>query len=121
MQGDLVFAQRAERVFEMDFPLVEGDVELMLQLIGNHAGGDGAEQLTILARLDLDDTDQFGNAFGELAHGVELVRLAFGAALLERLEAALVRATYRNSESLRKQIIARVARGDADLVGFTAE
>ena len=65
----------------MDFPLVERDVELVLQFVGNHAGGDRAEHLAVLARLDLDDADEFGNALGEFGHGVELVRLALGAAL----------------------------------------
>ena len=79
-------------VFELDFFLVERDVELVLQFVGDHAGGDGAEQLAFLAGLDLDDADQLGNALGEFGHGVELMRLALGAALLERLDLALVRA-----------------------------
>jgi hypothetical protein len=49
------------------------------------------------------------------------MRLALGAALLERLDAALVRAVQRNCEALREKIVARVTGGDADLVGFTAK
>ena len=50
IQFDFVFAGRAERVFEMDLPFVERDVELVLQLVGNHARRHRAEHLAVLAR-----------------------------------------------------------------------
>ena len=34
---------------------------------------------------------------------------------------ALVRLRHRDGEALRKKVVARVAGGDANLVGFTAE
>ena len=71
--------------------------------------------LTLMTQMSLD------NALGEFGHGVELVRFALGAALLERLDAALVGLRERNGQALREQIIARVAGGDFDLVGFAAE
>ena len=40
---------------------------------------------------------------------------------LERLDLALVGPRERNRQPLREQIIARVAGGDLDLVGFGAE
>ena len=121
MQFDLVFAQVAQGVFEMNFFLVERDVKLMLEFVGDHAGGHGTEHLAVVTGLDLDDADELGNALGEFGHGVELMRLALGATLLERLDAALVRAVERNREPLRKKIVARVTGGDADVVRFTAE
>jgi len=45
-------------VLKLDFLLVERDVELVLELVGNRAAGDGAEQLAVLAGLDLDDANQ---------------------------------------------------------------
>ena len=58
---------------------------------------------------------------GEVVHVVELLRLALGALLPERFELALVRRRDRHGEALRIKIVARVAGGDADVVGFTAE
>src|ERR1019366_968616 len=70
VQFDFVVAERADRVFEVDLPLVERDVELVFQFVGDHAGGHRAEHLAVLARLDLDDADELGNALGEFGHGV---------------------------------------------------
>ena len=116
-----ILAGGADGVLELDFFLVERDVELVLQFVGDHAGGDGAEQLAFLAGLDLDDADQLGQRLGQLGHGVELVRFALGAALLERLDLALVRRRDGHGQALREKKVARVAGGDADVVGFTAE
>jgi hypothetical protein len=118
---DVVFAQNADRVFEMDFSLVESDVELGLELIGDQAGCDGAKHFAVLTSLDGDDADEFGEALGELGHGVEVVGFAFGAALLEDFKTAFVRARERNCKSLGKQIIAGVTGCDLDLVGLAAE
>src|ERR1017187_4756702 len=73
-QRPFILARGADGMFELNFLLFQRDVELVLQLVGDHAGRDGAEQLAFLAGLDLDDTDQFGDALGEFGHGVELVR-----------------------------------------------
>jgi hypothetical protein len=118
---DVVFAQNADRVFEMDFALVEGDVELGLELIGDQARSNRAEHFAVLAGLDGDDANELGEALGELGHGVEIVGFTFGAALLEDFKAAFVRASERNCKSLGKEIIAGVTSGDLDLVGFAAE
>ena len=40
--------------------------------------------------LTCDDADELGDALGQFGHGVELVGFALGAALLQRLDAALV-------------------------------
>ena len=120
-QFDLVIAQRADGVFEVNLPLVERDVELRLELVGNHARGDGAEHLAVFAGLDRDEADELGEALGQLVHGVELVRFALGPALPEGFQAALVGGGQRNGQALREQIIAGVAGGDFDLVGLAAQ
>src|ERR1051325_727999 len=93
----------------------------MFQLIGDHAGCHGAEKFSILAGLDLYDANELGNAFGEFAHRIELMCFPFSAALAKHFEPALVRIADRNGQALREKIIARVSRGDFDLIGFTAE
>jgi len=77
---DIVFAKGADRMFEMDLAFVEANVELGLELVGDHAGGDGAEHFAVLTGFDRDDADELGEAPGELGHGVEVVGFAFGAA-----------------------------------------
>ena len=54
-QFDIMVAQRADCLFQMDLPLLECDVELRLQLVGNHAGSNRPEHLAVLASLDRDD------------------------------------------------------------------
>ena len=108
-------------MFEVNFFLVERDVELGFELVGDGARGDRAKHFSIVAGLDGHDGDQFGKAFGEFAHGVELVRFAISPALVQDFEAALVGTGQRNGQALRKQIIARVAGGDFDLVGLGAQ
>ena len=83
--------QSADGVFEMDFPFFERDVELMLEFVGDHAGGHRAEHLAVFARLHGDDAGQLGETLREFGHGVKLVRFAFGAALTQRFGVALVR------------------------------
>src|SRR6516162_4658279 len=121
IQFHFKFTGLADGVLEVDFLLVERDVELVLEFVGDHAVGYRAEQLAFLAGLDLDDANQLLERLGEFGHGVELMRFALGALLLERFELALVRLRHRDGEALREKVIARVAGGDADLVGFTAE
>jgi hypothetical protein len=118
---DIVFAKSPNRMFEMNLALVEADIELGLELVGNHAGRDGAEHFAVLASLDGDDADKFGEALGELGHGVELVRFAFGAALLEDFKPAFVGARQRNCQALREEIVAGVTSRDLDLVGLAAQ
>ena len=67
-------AQGSNRVFDMDFPFVERDVELMFELVSDGACGDGAEHLAIVAGFDLDDADELGHAFGQffLRHEVHV-------------------------------------------------
>ena len=93
----------------------------MLQLVGDHASGDGAEQLAIFTGLDLDDADQFLHRLGQLGHVVEFMSFAFSAALAKCFKTALVGLRDGDGKALRDEIIARVAGGDFDLVGFTAE
>ncbi len=85
-QFDLVFAERADGVIEVNLSLIQRDVELSLKLVSDHAGRNGAEHLAVLAGLDGDDCDELGNAARQFAHGVELMRFAFGAALFERFK-----------------------------------
>src|SRR5262249_2595168 len=54
---DFVLAERADRMLDVDFALVERDVELRLELVGNHAGRDSPEHLAILAGFDSQDTN----------------------------------------------------------------
>ena len=118
---DIVFAKHANGVFEMDLALVEADVELGLELVRDHAGCDGAEHFAVLTRLDGDDANEFGEALGELGHGVEVMGFAFGAALLEYFKTAFIRARQRNCEALRKEKVSGVTSGDLNLVGLAAE
>ena len=120
-QFHIIFAQCTDRVLDMDLPFVERDIELLLELVGDHAGGDGPEHFAVIAGLDLDDANEFGHAFGQLAHGVELVGLAFAPVLLERFDAAFVGLRERNRKALGKQVIAGVAGGDLDVVGLGAQ
>jgi hypothetical protein len=118
---DVVFAEDADGVFEMDLPLVEADIELGLELIGDHTRSNGAEHFAVLTGFDSDDANEFGETLGELGHGVELVGFAFGAALLENFKATFVRAGQRNCKALRKEKIAGVTSRDLDLVGLATE
>jgi len=118
---DFVFAQNPNRVFEVNLPFVEADVELGLKLIGNHSRGYRAEHFAILASLDGDDANEFREALGELGHGRELVRFALGATLLEHVKPALIRSRDRDRKPLRKEVVAGVTSRDLDLVGFAAQ
>src|ERR1700743_3777668 len=104
----------------MNFQPVEPDNELVLELVGDHAGGHSAEHLAVFAGLDLDDANELGHALGQFAHGIELVGFTLGAALLERFQAALVGLRYGNREALRKEIVAGGAGCDLDLGGLAA-
>lgn len=118
---DFVFAQDADGMFEVNFPFVEADIELSLKLIGDHAGCDGAEHFAVLTGLDRDDANELGKALGELGHGVEIVRFAFGAALLEDLKASFVCAGQGDCKALREEKVTGVTGCDFDLVGFAAK
>lgn len=108
-------------MFEMHLALVEADVELGLQLIGNQSRGNGAEHFAVLASLDGDDANEFGEALGELGHGVEVMGFAFGTALLEDFKPAFIRSRERDCKPLRKEVIAGVTSRDLDLVGLAAQ
>ena len=116
-----MLAEGANGLFEVDLPLIEGDLELRFELVGNHAGGDRAVHLAIFAGFDGDDADQFGQALGQFGHGVQLVGFALGATLLEHFQAALVGGGQGNRQALWEQEVAGVAGGDFDLVGFAAQ
>jgi hypothetical protein len=118
---DFVFAKNPNGVFEVNLPFVEADVELRLKLIGNHSRGDRAEHFAVLASLDGDNANEFGETLGELGHRVELVRFALGAALLEHFKAAFVRSRDRDRKTLRKEVVAGVTSRDLDLVRLAAE
>ena len=118
---DDVFAQRLDGVFEEDFPFFEDDVELGLQLVGDHAGGHRAKHLPVLAGLDGDDGDEVGDALGQFGHGAEFVGFACAAAFLEGFDALLVGAGERDGQALGNEVVAGVAGGDFDLVGFSAK
>lgn len=118
---DVVFAKDADGMFEMDLPLVQADIELGLELVGDHAGRHRTEHFAVLACLDGDNTNELREALGELGHRVEVMGFAFGAALLENFKAAFVGAGQRNCEALRKEKIAGVTSRDLYLIGLAAE
>ena len=118
---DLVVAHRTDRLVEMNLLLVEVDLKVVLQLISNSAAGDAAEHLAIVASLHLHQAGELGDALGELAHRVILVRFALGAALAEDFQTALVSAGQRNGQPLGEEVVAGVASGDFDLIGFATE
>ena len=115
-QFDVVIAQGANGMFEMNFAFIEGDIELMLELVGNGAAGDGAEHFAIVACFNFDERRELGNAAREFAHSVELVGFALGAALAKHLDLPLVGRGEGNGQSMRKKVVARVAGGDFHLV-----
>ena len=114
----IVIAQHPDGRFQIDLLLVERDVELGLELVGNHAGRDRSEHLTVLTGLDRDQTEELGDALPEFGHGVQLMSLTFGTALLERLQPALVYTRQRDGQSLGNEIVAGIAGGHFDMVGF---
>src|SRR5262249_35975116 len=108
-------------MLDVNLALIERNIELMLEFVGDHAGGNRTEHLAVLAGLDLDEADQFGNTLGQFRHGVKLMRFAFGAALLERFDVALVGLRHGNGQPLRDQKITGVAGRHFDLIGLAAE
>ncbi len=116
-----MLAQSADRVFEVDFFPVQGDVKLVFQLVGKGPGCDGAEHFAIVARFYFDQAGELGNAFGELTHGIELMGLALRAALAQGFDAPFVSARQRYGKSLREEIIAGVAGGHLYVVRLSAE
>src|SRR5690242_15982369 len=111
-----MLAKRANRLVEMNFFLVERNVELCLQLVSNHTRGDSAKHLAVLTGLDGQDTNQFGDALAQLRHRIEFVGFAFGATLFERLETSLIGSGQGDCQPLWEQVIARIPRGDSYLV-----
>ena len=120
-QFDFVITQGPDGLFQVNLLLVQSDLELGLELVGDHARGDRAKHLAILAGFDGDEASQLGNALGQLGHGIELVGFAFRAALLERFEPALIGASQRNRQALREEKVAGVTGCDLDLVGLAAQ
>src|SRR6185503_11767591 len=120
-QFNLEFAECLNRVIEVDLSLVEQDVELVLEFVGNGAAGDAAEDFAVIAGLHLEQAGELGDALAQFAHRIELVRLAVGAALAEHFEAALVGVGQRNRHTHRIEIIAGIAGGDFDLIRLGAE
>src|SRR5205807_8354781 len=120
-QLDVVLAQRAQRMFEMNLLLVDGDFELVPEFVRNRAGSDRTEHLAFFAGLHVEDERHLRKGLGQFAHGVELMGFALGAALAQRFETPLVRRRQRNRKALRKKIVARVTGGDLHLVGLGAE
>ena len=117
-QFHFVLAQGADRLLQVNLALVQRDIELGLELIGNHARGDRAEHLAVLARLDRDNAKELRDALAQLGHGIELVGLPFGAALFQGLEPSLIGAGDRDGQALWEKIIAGVAGSDLHLVGL---
>src|SRR3954466_490153 len=108
-QFNLVLAEGAQRMLQMNLLFIQRDLKLVLQFVGNGTGSNGTEHLAIFAGLDLDVGGELGNALGEFAHAVELMRFALGPALTEGLEPAFICTTHGNGEALRIKIIAGVA------------
>src|SRR4051812_6648773 len=108
-------------MLEMNLLLIESDLKLVLQLIGNGASSDGSEHLAVFAGFDLDVSGELGNALGQFAHAVELMGLALGAALTQCLKAAFVCPGDRNGQTLRIKVIPGIAGCDLDLVGLGAQ
>jgi hypothetical protein len=121
MQLHFVFAEHLDRLFKVYFPFVERDVELSLELLGDHSGSDRAKHLAVLARLHSNNADQVAESFGEFAHGVELVRLTLGPALLQSFDLPFVGLGQRNRKALREEIIPGVACRHLHAIGLSAQ
>src|SRR5262249_4841755 len=91
-QFDILISQRTNRVLQMNFPLIQRNLELCLELVCNHARGNRAEHLAVLTGLHRDQADEFRDALGQLRHGVKLMGLALSAALAEHLDAPFISA-----------------------------
>ena len=105
----------------MNLLLVDDDLKLVFELVGDGTGGDGAEHFAVLAGFCGENERHPGQAFCQFAHGVELVRFSLGAAMAQRFQAALVGGGQRNGQALRKKIVAGVAGRYPHLVGFRAQ
>ena len=116
-----MFADDAKRMFEMNLLLVDDNLKLVLELVGDGTGGDRAEHFAIFTGFCRENERHPGQAFCQFAHGVELVCFALGAAVAQGFQAALVGGGQRNSQALRKKIVAGVAGRDFHLVGFRAQ
>ena len=80
-QLDFVFADDAKRMFEMNLLLVDDNLKLVLELVGDGTGGDRAEHFAIFTGFCRENERHPGQAFCQFAHGVELMRFALSAAL----------------------------------------
>ena len=119
-QFNIVFSQPLEWLLDVNFLLIEYNLKLSLQLIGDHAVGDSAEHATIITGLDRNNGNELGDALGQFGHGVEFVSFTLGPTLLEHFQAALVGTADSNCQALGKKIITRVTSRDFNMIGFTA-
>ena len=87
---DFMLAQGPNRHLQVDFLLIERDVELGLELVGDGSGGHRAEHLPVIPSLDGNHGRELGNALGEFAHGIEFVGFPLGAAAAQGFDVALV-------------------------------
>ena len=119
-QLDFVFADGAERVFEMNLLLVDGDLKLVFELVGDGSRGDRTEHFAVLAGFCREHKRHPGQAFSQFAHGVEIMRFALRATVAQCFQAAFVGGGQRDRQALRKKKIAGVTSRDFHLVGFRA-
>ena len=84
-------------------------------------GGDGAEHAAALARLHGERERGLLQLGGDFLRAGQLLGLAHGAALLERLDLLAVRAGERHRDAAGQEVIARITRADFDWVAFAAE
>jgi hypothetical protein len=120
-QFNVVFAQGAKGLFQMDFLAIELDIELGLELIDDHTGCDRSEEFAVFASFDLNVGGQFGDALGQFVHGVIFMRFTLGAALSEDFQSSFIGAGQRDGQTLRNKIIAGVTSSDFNVVGFGAQ
>ena len=91
------------------------------ELGGDFSGADRAEHLTTFTGLDGKDEFEGGQLGRGRSRGLEVLGLAGFAGLLQGLDVLGVGAVDGERDALQEQVIARIARADADLFAFGAE
>jgi hypothetical protein len=98
-----VLAQGFDRMLEVNFPLVQAMSNCVFNWSAIMPAVTAPNILPSSPVLTCKTAMSLEMLLDKLGHGVEFVRLAFAAALLERFDAALVGGGQRDGQALRKR------------------
>ena len=113
-------AGNLNRLTELDALAVDLDVQLGLDRVGDHGGGDGTEEDALLADLGIDEdllALELGLESLSIGKTDGFALLDILAALLELLEVTL---GSSNGELLRNQVVLGITLSDVDDVALAA-